>query len=387
MKRIYLDYNATTPLAPEAAAAMQPWLGAQWGNPSSIHHEGRAAKAACETARAQVAGLIGAQPREIVFTSGGTEANCLALLGATEPLQHRGRHVVISAIEHVSLPGAARALTRRGFEVSIAPVTTDGVVDVGQLAGLIRPDTILLSVMAANNETGVIQPVAQLAALAHQHGALFHTDAAQAAGKLPVSVRDWQVDLLTLAAHKWYGPQGVGALYVRSSVKIHPLLTGGHQEFALRSGTEAIAPLVGCGVAATIVARALPEEANRLTSLRERLWEGLAARAEGLARNGAPEMCVANTLNVSVSDVDGPLLLMQLDLAGMAVSTGSACSSGSLEPSPVLLAMGRSTAQAKSAVRFSLGRLTTVEDIETAVDVTARVVERLRARAAVPALV
>lgn len=398
--RIYLDYNATTPLAPEAAAAMQPWLGGACGNPSSLHHEGRQARAAIEEARAQVAGAIGAQPREILFVSGGTEANHLALLGATEVVRERGRHVIISAIEHASLHGAADALTRRGFTVSVAPVTAEGIVTPEAVESLLRPDTILVSVMAANNETGVIQPVAALAALAHRHGALFHTDAAQAAGKIPVDVRDpstrparsasrdgWPVDFLSLAAHKCYSPLGVGALYVRSSVRVAPLFAGGHQEFALRSGTEPVALIAGFGAAASLAARMLPEEAPRLAALRERLWEGLTARIAGLERNGSAGQTVPNTLNVRADGVDGQLLLMQLDLAGIAVSTGSACSSGSAEPSPVLLAMGRSSARARGAVRFSLGRWTTREEIDAAVETTARLAARLRERAAVPVLV
>ena len=366
---------------------MQPWLGGQWGNPSSLYHEGRLAKAAVEAARAQVAAAVGAQPREILFTSGGTEANHLALLGATEPLAQRGRHVVISAIEHTCLQNAAQHLMLRGYTVSVAPVTREGVVDLDRLAALLRPETILVSVMAANNETGVIQPLARIAALAHQHGALCHTDAAQALGKIPVSVRDWQVDLLSLAAHKLYGPQGVGALYVRSSVRLQPLFGGGHQEFGLRAGTEAMAPIVGFGAAATTTVAHLAEASQRLTALRERLWRNLSSRVRGLERHGAAEACVPNTLNVGVSGVDGHVLLMQLDLAGIAVSTGSACSSGSTEPSPVLLAMGRSEAQAKSAIRFSLGRLTTEAEIDAAVETTARVVERLRTTATGPVLV
>jgi cysteine desulfurase len=363
---IYLDYNATTPIAPEVLAAMLPWLGDAFGNPSSTHPLGRRAASAIAVARQQVATLIGATPAEIVFTGCATEANNLALLGVAEALAPEGRrHLIVSAVEHPAVLEPARVLRERGWTVTVLPVDRTGRVAVDVLAGALRTDTALVSVMHANNEVGTLQPVAELARLAHECGALFHTDAAQSAGKLPLDVDALGVDLLTLAGHKFHAPKGVGALYVRAGTPIRPVLFGADQESGMRPGTENVAFIVALGAAAELAVRALPELTIHLRSLRDRLHDRLAATVADLWLNGHPEQRLPNTLHVSFPDVSGRALLAEV-ADTLAASVGSACHSEHDSVSGVLAAMGVDATRAAGAVRLSVGRATTPDDIDRA---------------------
>jgi len=369
---IYLDANATTPLDPAVMAAMIPALGEVFGNPSSVHKPGQDARALIDRAREQCGAVLGCDPREIVFTSGGTEADALAVRG-------RGRRkVVTTAVEHPALLGACAELERAGAEVVLVPVDRSGQLDLGALEAAL-PGADLCSAMAANNETGVLFPLSRIGELCRKHGVPFHTDAVQAAGKMPLRVRDLPVDLLSCSAHKLGGPKGVGLLWVRRGVQLAPLQVGGHQERGRRGGTENVAGIVGLGEALTRAAAALPTQAPRLAALRDRLETG-AREIPGahVAGSGAPRVC--NTLNVAFEGCDGETLLVALDLAGVAVSTGSACSSGSLEPSPVLLAMGYPPALARGAIRFSLWSGTTAAEIDEVCRILPEVVGRTRSR-------
>jgi len=377
--RIYLDHNATTPVAPPVAEAMARVLRDEFGNPSSVHAFGQRAKALLDEARSAVAALVGGAASEIVFTSGGTEADNLAVRGAAEaPESGGGRHLVASAIEHEAVLATLKALERRGWRTTLLPVDASGVVAPAALENALTDQTALVSVMLANNEIGTLQPVAALARMAHAAGALFHTDAVQAAGKVPVDVSTLGVDLLALSAHKFGGPKGVGALWIRRGSRLAAHMTGGRQERNRRAGTENVPAIVGMGVAATLAADKLDEEASRLEALRDRLEREILARIAGTAINGAPGCRVPNTSNVSFEGVEAESLLIGLDLEGVAVSTGSACSSGTLEPSHVLRAMGLSSHRTQSSIRFSLGATTTVEDIDYVVDRLPAVVGKLR---------
>lgn len=365
---IYLDYNATTPIAPEVLEAMLPWLGEQFGNPSSSHPHGRRAAAAVAQARAQVATLIGADPAEIVFTGCATEANNLALLGVAEAQAPTGRrHLIVSAVEHPAVLEPARVLRERGWDVTVLPVDQAGRVSPGTFAAALRPDTALASVMHANNEVGTLQPIAELARLASKRGVLFHTDAAQSAGKVELDVGALGVDLLTLAGHKFHAPKGVGALYVRAGTPIRPVLFGADQEHGLRPGTENVAAIVALGAAAALAAGALPELTTRLRSLRDRLHERLAAAVPGLVLNGHAEHRLPNTLHVSFPGVSGRALLAEAAQT-VAASVGSACHSEHDTVSGVLAAMGIDAARAAGAVRLSVGRGTTPEAIDRAAE-------------------
>jgi len=363
---IYLDYNATTPVAPEVLEAMLPWLGEQFGNPSSSHPLGRRAAAAVAQARAEVAALIGATPAEIVFTGCATEANNLALLGVADALAPTGRrHLIVSAVEHPAVMEPARALRERGWDVTVLPVDSTGRVAPETFATALRPDTALASVMHANNEVGTLQPIAELARLARARGALFHTDAAQSAGKLGLDVDALGIDLLTLAGHKFYAPKGVGALYVRAGTPIRPVLFGADQERGLRPGTENVAAIVALGAAAALATRSLPELNPRLQGLRDRLHARLTAAVPGLALNGHPEHRLPNTLHVSFPEVSGRALLIEAAQT-LAASVGSACHSEHDTVSGVLAAMGIDAARAAGAVRLSVGRATTPDAIDQA---------------------
>lgn len=384
MRRVYLDYAATTPLHPEVRGAMEPFFGSIFGNPSSIHSFGREARLAVEQARQEVAALIGADPAEIVFTSGGTEADNLAVLGAARLRREKGRKVVVSAVEHHAVLNACRHLERReGFEVVLLPVDGHGRVNPEELLRVLDGQTVLVSVILANNETGTIQPVGELARLCRERGVLFHTDAVQAVGHIPVNVRELGVDLLSLSAHKFYGPKGAGALYVRRGVRLEPLFQGGGQERRIRPGTENVAGIVGLGAACRVAAREMAERESRVAALRRRLEEGIRRLFPEARVNGHPEERLPGILNVVFPGVEGEALLLNLDLKGVAASAGAACSAGSVEPSHVLLAMGLSEDLAHGAVRFSLGRESREEDVEHVLEVLPPILERLRRMRAV----
>jgi cysteine desulfurase len=376
---IYLDYNATTPVAPEVLDAMLPWLRNEFGNPSSTHPCGRRAAQAVATARRQVAGLIGAQPQEIVFTGCATEANNLALLGVARALANGKRHLVVSAVEHPAVMAPALHLRDQGWALTVLAVDEFGRISPDQLAEALTPDTALVSVMHANNEVGTLQPIREIARMTRGRGILLHTDAAQSAGKLPLDVDELDVDLLTLAGHKFYAPKGVGALYVRAGTPIRPVLHGAEQERGLRPGTENVAAIVGLGAAAVLAAASLAATSAHLRALRNHLHERLAAAVPGLRLNGHPEHRLPNTLHVSFPGVSGRALLGEVaDI--VAASVGSACHSEHDAVSGVLAAMGTQAAQAAGAVRLSLGRMTTPEDIERAADGLAAAWRRLHAR-------
>jgi cysteine desulfurase len=363
---IYLDYNATTPIAPEVAAAIRPWLETDFGNPSSSHVYGQRAHAAVEQARTEVATLIGAQSGEIVFTGNATEANNLALLGMARALSEK-RHIIVSAVEHPAVMQPALHLRELGWDVSVVPVDGTGRVDAAAVVQRLRPDTALVSVMLANNEVGTLQPIAEIAALARANGSLMHTDAAQAAGKLPVNVDALGVDLLTLAFHKLYGPKGIGALYVRQGTPLKPILFGAGQEHGLRPGTENVALIVGAGETARLAHARLPQITRHLHAMREQLWQLLSEGVPGLLLNGHPEHRLPNTLHVSFPGVSGRDLLAAAEET-VAASVGSACHSDQDAVSGVLAAMGLDARRAKGAVRLSTGFTTTIKDIETAAD-------------------
>jgi cysteine desulfurase len=377
--RIYLDHNATTPPAPEVADRMTAALREAWGNASSVHYFGQQAKAALDDARASVATLVGADPSEVVFTAGGTESDNLAIRGAAEALEATGRrHLVTTALEHEAVLNTMKALARRGWRVTILPADGSGIVSVDRAREAITPDTALVSVMHANNEIGTIQPVAEIARVAHEHGALVHTDAVQTCGKVPVDVNALGVDLLSLAGHKFYGPKGTGALWIRRGVRLLPYLTGGRQERNRRAGTENVPALVGLGVAASLARQQMAHEGARLAALRDRLEAGLLAAVPGAARNGAADPRVPNTTNISFERVESESVLIGLDLAGIAVSSGSACSSGTLEPSHVLKAMGLPHLRTLGSIRFSLGTSNTEAEIDRVIDVLPPLIEKLR---------
>jgi len=379
LKRIYLDHNATTPPRPEVIEAMKACMEEAWGNPSSQHAWGQEAKRRLDRARAQVAALIGADPDEIIFTSGGTEADNHALrLGAS---RSSGACVLTTAIEHSAVLETCRALQSQGFTFRTLPVDAEGLVDVAQVAAALDARPALLSMMLANNDLGTIQPVQACAAMARALGIPMHTDAVQAAGKIPVDVRELAVDLLSLSAHKLYGPKGVGALYVCRGFTLPALLTGGPQERRLRAGTENLPGIVGFGVACELARTHLEARSAHTARLRGQLELGILQGIPGTRRNGHRERRVPNTLNISFEGLMGADLLMNLDLEGIAVSLGAACSSESRKPSPVLLALGHSEAEAKASLRFSLGEANTEEDILRTLDVLKTSVMRLRARA------
>ncbi len=378
--RIYLDHNATTPVDPAVADAVARALTGVFGNASSVHYFGQQAKAALDDARSAVASLVGGDPSEIVFCAGGTEADNLAIRGVAEAAEASGRrHLVASAIEHEAVLNTLKALARRGWTTTIVPVDGRGVVSPAQVSAAITDGTALVSIMHANNEVGTIQPIAELARLAHERGALFHTDAVQSTGKIRVDVRSLGVDLLSLSAHKFYGPKGIGALWVRRGARLAPAITGGRQERNRRAGTENVPGIVGLGVAATLAARRLPTESERLVALRDRLEAGILAAVPRTQVNGAGADRVPNTTNISFDGVEAESLLIALDLEEIAVSTGSACSSGTLEPSHVLAAMGLPFERTQGSIRFSLGLGTTEQEVDRVVGVLPGVVQKLRA--------
>jgi len=377
--RIYFDYNATAPPAPDVIAAMADALERHYGNPSSVHAFGQAAKAQVDEARQAVAALIDADPGDVVLTSGGTEADNLALRGAAEAAEPSGRRrLITTGIEHEAVLRTAAALERRGWTIVALPVGQRGILDPAVLAAAMTPDTAIVSVMHANNEVGTIQPIAELAAIAHAQQAVFHTDAVQSVGKIPVSVKTLGVDLLSLSGHKFAGPKGIGALWIRRGVRLVAQMTGGRQERNRRAGTENVPAIVGLGVAATLARRTLADAAPRVAALRDQLEQAILSSVPGTAVNGDPARRVPNTTNISFQGLEAESLLIALDLEGVAVSTGSACSSGTLEPSHVLQAMGLAGGRARSSLRFSLGPHTSAEDIAAVVAMLPRLVTKLR---------
>jgi cysteine desulfurase len=375
---VYLDHNATTPIHPDVLAAMLPYYRNGFGNPSSIHGFGREARQAVDEAREKVAHLIGAKSSEIIFTSGGTEADNLAMKGVALAREGKAGHIITSAIEHHAVMVPCRYLEKKGFKVTFIPVDHNGLLDPDDVKRAITDKTILISIIHANNEVGTIEPLEEIGRLAMERDIPFHTDAVQSVGKVPIDVGTLRVNLLSLSAHKFCGPKGVGALYIRKGTKILPQVYGGHQELNVRAGTENVAGIVGLGEAAEIGFHKMQAEGKRLRRLRDTLWEKIKERVGPVRLNGHPTRRLPNTLNVSFDLVEGESLAINLDLKGIAVSAGSACTSGSLEPSHVLLAMGLSPTVAKGSVRFSLGMENTHVEMEYTANVLEEVVGRLR---------
>ena len=381
MTRIYLDHNATTPLDPAVLDEMLPFLREHFGNASSVHEAGQVARRAVEEGRERVARLIGADAGEIIFTSGGTEADNHALRGVVEPLLAGGGgrpHLITSSIEHPAVLNTCQMLEKRGCAVTYLPVDGHGRIDVEEATRAVGAETRLISIMLANNEVGTLQPVAEVARLARERKVPMHTDAVQALGRVPVDVKALGVDLMSISGHKIYGPKGIGALYLRKGARLAPLLFGGHQERHRRGGTENVAGIVGFGKACELAGALRAERAAREAELRDRLQQSIQERIPHVTVNGHPTERLPNTLNVAFRFVEGESLLMNLDFEGVAVSTGSACSSGDLKPSHVLIAMGLAPEDAHGTLRFSLGRRTTAEEIDAAVEALVRVVERVR---------
>jgi cysteine desulfurase len=386
MQRAYFDHNATTQVDPEVLDAMLPYFSQEYGNPNSVHSFGQAARGAVERARASVAALIGARPSEIVFTSGGTEADNLAIFGTVgavagqwaETDRARPPHIITTTIEHHAVLRSCDALESRGVAVTRVPVDRDGVVAPDAIRRALRPETVLISVMQANNELGTIQPIEEIGRIAHEAGVRFHTDAVQAAGKVALSVSTLGVDLLSLSAHKFYGPKGVGGLFVRKGVKLDPLLYGSRGEGGRRAGTENVAGIVGLGKAAEIARERLDEQGERVRALRDRLEEGLIASVAGARVNGGAAERLSNTCNILFPSVESESLVIALDLQGLACSAGAACLSGAVDPSHVLAAIGLSVEEARGSIRLSLGRTTTQDDIDFALSVIPEAVARQR---------
>ena len=377
--RIYFDHNATTPVDPAVGAAVARVMTEEFGNASSVHHFGQRAKAVLDEARSAVAALLNAEPSEIVFTSGGTESDNFALRGVAEALEPTGRrHLIASSIEHEAVLVTLRALARRGWQITLLSVDASGIVSPEALAAALTDHTALVSVMHANNEIGTIQPIAELARLAHARGALFHTDAVQSIGKIPVDVRTLGVDLLSLSAHKFNGPKGAGALWIKRGARVAAILTGGKHERNRRAGTENVPAVAGLGVAAGLAGAKAATEGVRLAALRDRLENAILAKVPGAAINGSREPRVPNTTNISFEAIEAESLLIALDLEGVAVSTGSACSSGTLEPSHVLRAMGLPSPRTQNSIRFSLGAGNTEAEVDFVVSKLPAIVDKLR---------
>jgi cysteine desulfurase len=377
IKPIYLDYNGTTPHAPEVVAAMRPFLDVEFGNPSSSHWYGIAPKQAVESARKQVAGILNCRPQELFFTSGGTESNNHAITGTARALRDRGNHLITSAFEHPAVLEVCRYLEKDGFETTFLPVTADGLVDPAEVEKAIRPTTILVTIMHANNEVGTIQPLAQISQIAKEHGIVMHTDAAQSVGKIPTDVQDLGVDLLSVAGHKAYAPKGIGALYIRPPLKPEKFCHGAGQERGWRAGTENVLEIVGLGKACEIATRDLQRNMAHMQRLRDRLHKGLTAELTGARLNGHSVKRLPNTLSLSFKGVEANRILEEIGLE-VAASAGAACHSDTVEISHVLEAMKVPLEWAKGTLRFSVGRMTTAEEVDQAIEIVTRAVKKLR---------
>jgi cysteine desulfurase len=387
MNRVYFDYNATTPVEPEVLDAMLPYFSGEFGNAASIHTPGQRARGAVETAREQVAALIGARAQEIVFTSGGTESDNHAVFGVvvqaflpvpTSKNPDPSPHIITTAIEHEAVLNACQALEKSGVRVTFLAANREGQIDLDELRQAVRPETVLITVMHANNELGTVQPLEEVGRIAKERDIYFHTDAVQSAGKVPIDVNKLGVDLLSLSAHKFYGPKGIGALYIRGGTRLRQLLYGGHHQRGFRPGTENVAGIVGLGKAAEIARESLAADARRVSTLRDKLEQRLLARVPHARVNGGASLRTPNTTNLVFPGIEGEALLIALDLKGLACSTGAACSSGAVEPSHVLTAIGLPPEEARASLRFSLGRHTTEQEIDFALQVVPSAVEQLR---------
>ena len=384
MNRIYLDHNATTPVDPAVVEAMLPYFSGEFGNASSIHTFGQHARSAVETAREQVASLLNARPQEIVFTSGGTESDNHAIFGVIANAAGSTKHIITSKIEHEAVLNACQALEKRPLEtppcvaVTYLPVSREGLVDPADVRRALRPDTVLITIMHANNELGNVQPLEEIGRIAAEADVYFHTDAVQSAGKIPVDVKAFQLDLLSLSGHKLYAPKGVGALYIKSGTRLRQLLFGGHHQRGFRPGTENVPGIVGLGKAAELARLSLAQDAKRISALRDQLERELLARIPDSFANAPAAPRTPNTANLTFSGIEGEALIISLDLKGLACSTGAACSSGALEPSHVLTAIGLSSSEARASIRFSLGRFTTPGQIASTLEIVPAAVAQLR---------
>ena len=378
MKKIYLDYAATTPVDPQVAKTMSPYFTKKFANPASLYTLGLDAKEALEKSRISIAEKINAQPEEIIFTGSATESNNLALKGFCLANKNRGNHIIISALEHDCVLASAAWLEKQGFKTTFINPEKNGVINPAKIESAIRHETILVSVMAVNNEIGIIQPIAEIGKICRDKNICFHTDAAQAFGKIPLDVKAANIDLMTLSSHKIYGPKGVGCLFIRKGVKIEPILHGGGQEFGLRSGTVNVAGIVGFAKAAEIAIENMGSEKQRITALSNKLIDGIKGTISDVELNGAPLLKVPNIVNLRFARIEGESLLVRLDIAGAEISTGSACSSPKLKPSHVLLGCGLPPEQAHGSIRFSIGRFTTEEEIDKVLTVLPGIVESLR---------
>jgi cysteine desulfurase len=379
MKAIYLDFAATTPVDAEVIEAMLPYFREAFGNPSSIHSFGQQARSVVEDAREKVSSFLGVKPAEIVFTSGGTESNNFAIKGIAWGNRKKGNHIITSAIEHHAVMEPCHFLEREGFEVTFLPVDSYGLVEPCDVEKAITGRTVLISIMHANNEIGTVQPIAEIGKIARERGVYFHTDAVQTFGHMPFSVDDLNVDLLSLSAHKLYGPKGVGALYIRQGTRLEPHMHGGEQEGKRRASTHNVPGIVGLAKAVELAEKAMAEEDTRITGLRNRLIRGIFDRIDRVRLNGHPEKRLANNVNISIGYCEGEAMILSLDLMGIACSTGSACSSTSVEPSHVLRAIGLSVEETRGSLRFSLGRDTQEQEIDKVLEVLPKIVKRLRA--------
>ena len=375
---IYLDHASTTPADPEVVAAMLPWHTEGFGNPSTLYSLGLTSAQAVQQARESVARTIGAEPEEIYFTSGGTESDNWALLGTADAQAKKGRHLVTSSVEHHAVLETTAYLEKHGCEITRVPVDSGGLVDPDDVRRALRPDTVVVSIMHANNEVGTIQPIAEIGAITREAGVLLHTDAVQTAGKLPLDVNDLGVDMLSMSAHKFYGPKGVGLMYLRKRARVTPLLHGGGQERNRRAGTLNVPGIVGLAKALELGAGRMAEDAAREAGLRDRLWAGLESSIEAIYLNGHPTRRLANNLNVRLDGIEGESMILMLDMEGICVSSGSACTTGSLEPSHVLLALGIPKESAHGSLRVTLGRSTTAEHVDYFLEVFPPIVTRLR---------
>ena len=379
MHRIYFDHNATTPVDPAVLDAMLPFFSANFGNASSIHTFGQRARSAVETAREQVAALLNARPQEIVFTSGGTESDNHAIFGVVAAAAAAiAKHVITSSIEHEAVLNTCQALEKQGVAVTYLPVNCDGLINLDDLRKAIRPETVLITIMHANNELGTVQPLADIGRIAAEADIYFHSDAVQSVGKIPVDVKSLQLDLLSLSGHKLYAPKGIGALFIKGGARVRQFLYGGHHQRGFRPGTENVAGIVGLGKAAELARIALDSDAQRMSNLRDNLERGILSRVPDSRANAANAPRTPNTSNITFPGIEGEALIIALDLKGLACSTGAACSSGAVEPSHVLTAIGLPASEARASIRFSLGRHTTTADIDAALEIVPAAVGQLR---------